>query len=51
MIFYNSSNLPDQLVFEAKDKSETAPIPVISDAFGERKYMNDPLLPTILNEN
>jgi len=28
LIFYNSSNLPDNIVYQAKDKTDAAPIPV-----------------------
>ncbi len=42
LILYNSSNLPDQLKFDAKDKSEAASIPVLYLMPGAReKYMND----------
>jgi hypothetical protein len=42
MVFYNSSNLPDQLQFDGKDKSESAPIPVLYlTPAAKEKYMND----------
>jgi len=42
LIFYNSSNLPDQLKFDGKDKSEAAPIPVLYLMPGAReKHMHD----------
>ena len=42
LIFYNSSGLPDQVNFDSKDKSETAPIPVVYLTSAAReKYMND----------
>ena len=43
MIFYNNSKIADQLVFDPKDKSETAAIPVIYlTAPAKEKFMNDP---------
>lgn len=43
MIFYNNSKIADQLVFDPKDKSETAAIPVIYlVASAKEKFMNDP---------
>ena len=42
LIFFNTSNLPDQIKFDAKDKSEPAPIPVIYlTAKAREKYMKD----------
>lgn len=42
LILYNSSNLPDQLKFDGKDKSEAASIPVLYLMPGAReKYMHD----------
>jgi aminopeptidase YwaD len=42
LVLYNSSNLPDQLKFDGKDKSEAAPIPVLYLMAGAReKYMHD----------
>jgi aminopeptidase YwaD len=42
LILYNSSNLPDQLKFDGKDKSEAAAIPVLYLMPGAReKYMQD----------
>ena len=42
LILYNSSNLPDQLNFDGKDKSEAAPIPVLYLMPGAReKHMHD----------
>lgn len=42
LIFYNTSKIPDNIIFDAKDKSETAPIPVLyvtKDA--AKKYLKD----------
>jgi len=42
LIFFNTSNLPDQIKFDAKDKSEIAPIPVIYlTAKAREKHMKD----------
>jgi aminopeptidase YwaD len=42
LIFFNTSNLPDQLKFDAKDKSDPAPIPVLYlTSSAKEKYMND----------
>jgi len=42
LIFYNSSDLPDQLNFDSKDKSDLAPIPVAYlTAAAREKYMHD----------
>jgi formylmethanofuran dehydrogenase subunit D len=42
LIFFNSSGLPDQIKFDPKDKSETAPIPVMYlSSSAKTRYMND----------
>ncbi|MGL6269466.1 MAG: M20/M25/M40 family metallo-hydrolase, partial [Chitinophagaceae bacterium] len=42
LIFFNTSNLPDQIKFDVKDKTETAQIPVIYlTAKAREMYMND----------
>lgn len=42
LILYNSSSLPDNLKFEAKDKTETAAIPVIYvNQAARKKYLSD----------
>lgn len=42
LIFFNTSNLPDQIKFDPKDKSETAPIPVIYlTSAAKDKYIKD----------
>ncbi len=42
LVLYNSSSLPDNLKFEAKDKTETAAIPVIYvNQAARKKYLSD----------
>jgi hypothetical protein len=43
LIFYNTSTIDDQLAFTAKDRSATAPIPVVyMTKEAAKKYLNDP---------